>query len=268
VAAAIYLGTAVDRTDDGTRGRLIDIEGQSADFLAGGVVQAVGLLALAVVLVYLYRVTRHRASIPRVALVVAVAGPVLGAIAGVLSQVVVLDVAKDFVASGPQTEERADDVVKTGSVQAVAGLGIASNLALGFGVILISLNAMRAGLLSRFMGILGIIIGVLSAIQFGVGPVLQLFWLGALAALFLGYWPGGRGPAWESGEAAPWPSGMEQRMARARREQGESGDEAESEAGAERGTESSEGERRDPVDESAEMTPHPTSKKRKRKRRR
>ena len=39
----------------------------------------------------------------------------------------------------------------------------------------------------------------------------------AMAALFLGRWPGGRGPTWASGEPEPWPSQME--MARRREEQ-------------------------------------------------
>jgi hypothetical protein len=38
-----------------------------------------------------------------------------------------------------------------------------------------------------------------------------MFWLGALGALFLGRWPGGRGPAWETGEAVPWPTMAETR---------------------------------------------------------
>jgi hypothetical protein len=41
--------------------------------------------------------------------------------------------------------------------------------------------------------------------------VLQAFWLGAVGALFLGNWPGGRGPAWDSGEPDPWPSAAERR---------------------------------------------------------
>ena len=71
-------------------------------------------------------------------------------------------------------------------------------------MIMIALNAMRAGLLSRFMGILGIFVGVVLVIPLGV-QILQLFWFAALGLLFLGRWPGGRGPAWETGEAIPWP---------------------------------------------------------------
>jgi hypothetical protein len=66
---------------------------------------------------------------------------------------------------------------------------------------------MRAGLLTRFMGVLGIIIGVLVVIPIGPLPVVQTFWLIALGALLLGFWPGaGVPPAWRSGRAEPWPS--------------------------------------------------------------
>ena len=44
-------------------------------------------------------------------------------------------------------------------------------------------------------------------------PIIQLFWLAALVALFTNHWPGGRGPAWETGEAVPWPSAQERAAA-------------------------------------------------------
>jgi hypothetical protein len=68
------------------------------------------------------------------------------------------------------------------------------------------------GLLTTFMGILGAISGALIVFQFaGVSAIVQAFWLGALGVLFLGRWPGGRGPAWESGEAEPWPTVAQRR---------------------------------------------------------
>jgi hypothetical protein len=76
----------------------------------------------------------------------------------------------------------------------------------GLATILVSLNAMRAGLLSRFMGVLGVILGALFVLPLIASPIIQLFWLLALGVLFIGKWPGGRGPAWETGEAVPWPS--------------------------------------------------------------
>jgi len=45
----------------------------------------------------------------------------------------------------------------------------------------------------------------------GVSAIVQGFWLGALGMVFLGRWPGGRGPAWETGEAEPWPSAAQRR---------------------------------------------------------
>ena len=84
---------------------------------------------------------------------------------------------------------------------------------------IIALNAMRAGLLSRFMGVLGIGVGaliVLPLLPQGL-PIVQMFWLGALGLLFLGRWSGGRGPAWETGTAVPWPAANQARSARARR---------------------------------------------------
>jgi hypothetical protein len=44
-----------------------------------------------------------------------------------------------------------------------------------------------------------------------VPTIIQAFWLGAMGALYLGNWPGGRGPAWDSGEPQPWPSAAQKR---------------------------------------------------------
>ena len=41
--------------------------------------------------------------------------------------------------------------------------------------------------------------------------VLLLFWLISVAIVLLDRWPGGRGPAWASGEAVKWPTAMERR---------------------------------------------------------
>ena len=58
------------------------------------------------------------------------------------------------------------------------------------------------------MGILGVVTGALLVLQIVpvVPVIIQAFWLGALGTLYLDNWPGGRGPAWESGEADPWPT--------------------------------------------------------------
>jgi uncharacterized BrkB/YihY/UPF0761 family membrane protein len=85
------------------------------------------------------------------------------------------------------------------------GLGLAG--ALGFAVALLysGLWAMRTGILSRFWGSLGMVAGVAILL----GPVFLLvtyvffIYFGLLA---FGLVPGGRPPAWEAGEAVPWPT--------------------------------------------------------------
>src|SRR5437588_4168859 len=80
-----------------------------------------------------------------------------------------------------------------------------------------SLNARRVGLLTRFMGYLGIFTGVL--VLFPIGspvPVVQGFWLIALGTLLYGRWPTGMPPSWRSGRAEPWPSSQQLREQRIR----------------------------------------------------
>jgi hypothetical protein len=71
--------------------------------------------------------------------------------------------------------------------------------------IMISLRAMRVGLLTRMMGIVGIIGGVLFLIPLTPLPVVQALWLVFVGAMLLGF--GGRPlpEAWAAGEARPWP---------------------------------------------------------------
>ncbi len=123
-------------------------------------------------------------------------------------------------------------------------------MATAFLFVMLPLRARRAGLLSQFMGILGVIAGALMVLRLMplVPEVTQAFWLGAIGALYLGNWPGGRGPAWETGEPDPWPSASQRRGQAPE-------DEAEAEA---------------PPAETAEPEPtpqRPSSRKRRRKKR-
>ena len=121
-------------------------------------------------------------------------------------------------------------------------------------LVLVSLNAMRVGLLTRFMGMLGIIAGALQVLPLIAQPVVQLFWLLMLGALILGRWPNGQPPAWRSREAVPWPSAPSAREQRQR-------------AAAERRGEVDEPDAPEPVPVSAGPSPSASARKRKRKRR-
>ncbi len=108
---------------------------------------------------------------------------------------------------------RADDIVAERPV-IVQSLGLAGALALAFATIIIAQNAMRVGLLTKFLGILGIVVGALYVlgVVFPLGTdAIRLFWIVAVGLVVLGWWPGGRGPAWESGQPEEWLSPAQRR---------------------------------------------------------
>lgn len=192
-------------------------------FVVSSVFQALGIALLAGVLLYLFRVVRfRRPQLPQAAAITSVLGPLFLSIAGILLVLDRIDHADAFVASGAQTAKRADDLLpKESGVTLGAGLGGA--VALAFSLVSINVGAIRSGVLSKFLGVIGAILGALfligQVLPFLAPLILQLFWLGAMAVLFLDRWPGGRGPAWASGEPEPWPSAAE--VARARQKEQE-----------------------------------------------
>jgi hypothetical protein len=223
-------------------------EDHAATILTSSVVRALGLIALGWVVTFLGAATRaRRPELARPMVYIVLIGAVLSAISTVLGSVGSSLAVSDFL-DGPRTVDAADDV-GTGSLLVTAQfIGLAAQLLLATGLVLVSLNAMRVGLLTRFLGILGIITGALVIIPLGPVPVVQAFWLFALGLVILGRAPGGMPPAWRTGKAEPWPSQRE--LAQQRRPQ----------RAAEPGPEP------EPAEEVAGRQ-HPSSRKRKRKRR-
>lgn len=214
IGGSLYLQASVGERADDTAELLRLVDEHGRDFIVAGVIQAVGLLALVPALGYLYRATRfRRPQTPRLAMAFLLSGPILAAALGIVRQAEFVSVAGDFVAGlggSGSPDDRADRLIDDSALPAVSGVGLAANIAIGVGIILLALNAMRAGLTSRFYGAIGIIIGVLYVLPVVGGPqIVQVFWLGGLACLFIGKWPNGRGPAWGSGEAIPWPTAAE-----------------------------------------------------------
>jgi hypothetical protein len=200
---------ALESRPDDEREYLIAINDESTTFVISGVLQALSFVALGVVLWYLFRATRYRREeTPSWALPLVLAGPVLLGAAAIVTDLDRLSIADDFLASGRQTPARAEDMLEDRGGGGGA-LGFAGTLAFAFALVLVPLNAMRAGLLSRFMGILGAVLAAAYVLMPPIAGILQLFWVNALAVLFLGRWPAGRGPAWETGEAIPWPTAAE-----------------------------------------------------------
>jgi hypothetical protein len=217
VAQVIVLQGVVfaDRPDT-DRGALIAINDQPGAFVITGVLQALTYLTIGVVLWYLFKVTRYRRpQLPSWLIGVVIAGPIVFAGGAVLGSMERVDVADKFidggVIHGKAGEKAAEDAIKDISAGPTA-LDSAGRLAVALAFVMVCINAMRAGVLSRFLGIIGVIVGGLYVLPLFGGPqIVQLFWLGSVAALFLGFWPGGRGPAWASGEPDPWPTAAQRR---------------------------------------------------------
>ncbi len=94
-------------------------------------------------------------------------------------------------------------------------LMLLGSFALGFSLVLLCMNAMRVGLLTRFMGVLGIIVGATFVLPLDQQGIIRAFWLVALGFLISGRWPNGMPPAWVSGTAQPWPTAAQTRERRA-----------------------------------------------------
>jgi hypothetical protein len=207
IASTVVRQAALDGAGSNDRKVLIAIDDNSGLFSASSVLQVLSFVTLAGVLFYLSRaVLARKPDLPQPLVWLGVIGALLLAFAGVLSDLHRIDVADQFLASGAETAKRAEDLLGDRSTLATS-VGSAGTLALAISFVFFSINAMRVGLLTRFMGVIGAIIGVLYVIPLLAGPVIQLLWLLAIGVLFLGRWPGGgRGPAWETGEAIEWPS--------------------------------------------------------------
>jgi hypothetical protein len=283
LAALVYSSAAItqDSGNDTIDGLRL-IQDEKTDVLITTLLQALSTALLAVPLWFLAQASRfRRPETPIITRYLALIGPPLAGLLQLVRQIQVAGVADDVTAmlrADPLSHERANELAKDqlaqGNLQIVGGLGLAAGLAIAFAFIMISLNAMRAGLLSRFMGILGIIVGVLFVIPLlGSVPIVEVFWVAALGLLFLGKWPqGGRGPAWDSGEAIPWPTAQDRQAelmaAREEREAEEGGGEPRDRAqritaGRRPAPESDP----DAGDHDGAAPQHPRSKKRKRKRR-
>ena len=179
----------------------------------GAVIRAVGTVALIAPLLFLMRSAAARgANVPRFAPGLTVVGVVLVAISTLAVSIASVGFSQRFATDTAITYTQAKNLLKGQAILAASAAGLIGSLSVGFGFVMASLNAMRVGLLTRFMGYVGILGGVLFVIPIlSPVPIVQAFWLIAVAALIFGRWPSGMPPAWEDGEAHKWPSAAEAR---------------------------------------------------------
>jgi hypothetical protein len=122
--------------------------------------------------------------------------------------------------TGLQTYPEANHLMSAPLLAVFQVMDYGGELLLAVAFVLVSLQAMRAGLLTRFMGYLGIIAGILVLFVITPVPIVQTYWLVALGVLFAGRWPSGTPPAWETGRAERWPSSQELREQRTQQRNG------------------------------------------------
>ena len=214
-AAAIQLSGPQSKVNELTIGLITEHKRFPID-VVGAVINGIGLCAVAWTLSSLFEITRARnPDLRSFVRGIAIAGGILAALTAITYSILVAVKANQFVTTGAQTYPEANHLTSSTGFLAVPLIGQLGALLLAVGFVLTALNAMRVGLLTRFMGYLGIFTGVL--VLFPIGspvPVVQGFWLLALAYLFSGRWPTGIPPAWTSGRAERWPSSQELRAQR------------------------------------------------------
>jgi hypothetical protein len=205
---------------------LLSIDKSPGTMVVSQVLLAVSALCLIPVFFYLFRAILHRLpTLPRWFVYLILIGPVFYAISLVIGGIDRVDVAHQFADKssdvgkfcpaivGKNGNECAKDLVGDDVSPIAIGLSLAGSVATAFLFVMLPLRGRRAGLMSQFMAILGVIAGALMVLRLMplVPEITQAFWLGAVGALFLGRWPGGRGPAWETGEPDPWLSSAQRR---------------------------------------------------------
>jgi hypothetical protein len=162
-------------------------------------------------LLYLFRAAQARSERVNGAMVgFAFIGPILLGVQGILAWFAQTQVASDFVAqagAGGDVYTLLDDLIDDSTTfDVAANLLLPALLGLIVVTVYVPLQAMRVGLLSRFFATLGMALGVSSLF---IVPALSLlalmFWFGWLGFVILDKVPRGRPPAWDAGEAIPWP---------------------------------------------------------------
>jgi hypothetical protein len=180
--------------------------------IISNIVGSIGWGGVAITLSFLYRAARARnEQLNPFFGVIAIVGAAAVAVSGIALAIASAIWAHDFVSHGSQTYDQAKSLTGGALLPILSYAGLLGLLMTAVGYVLISLNAMRVGLLTRFMGYLGIFAGILTIAAITPVPVVAGYWLVALAVLFLGRWPTGTPPAWRSGRAEAWPSSQKMR---------------------------------------------------------
>jgi hypothetical protein len=186
------------------------ISHHSFPLLAGSVLAAIAVGALTLILLLILAATRfRRPEMWRAARPLVLYGGVAVAVVSVGHQIVSAIETHNFATGHDFTAHAVDQALTKGTANLIVDYAsLLAGLSLAAGMISTAINAMRVGLLPRWMGILGTFTGLLIFLPIG-GAELQVIpaiWMVMIGILFIGRWPNAEPPAWAAGEARPWPS--------------------------------------------------------------
>jgi hypothetical protein len=189
--------------------------------LIANVVQAVAWVGIAFSMKFLFDSVRARNPKVNPAFGwIVTFGAVIISVAGIVSAITIAIKANQFVTTGDQTYVQANHLTSGPLLAALSYGNLLGLLAAAVGFVLVALNGMRVGLLTRFMGYVGIFAGILFLFVVTPVPVVEAYWLVALGYMISGRWPTGIPPAWITGRSEPWPSSASMREQRVRQRDG------------------------------------------------
>jgi hypothetical protein len=200
---------------------------RAADFLGDKVallsvstiLTSLSALCLALLIIYLWRAATARTdAVGRLPYYAAVAALVLIPLGHTLWQIGRWIGSANFADASERTAGAARDITASAPIGIGFLLDSLGTFALAVAVVIVCLNAMRVGLLTRFFGVLGIIIGVLpifsmvGGYQLDQPGIIRAFWMVAVGLLIAGRIK--QPPAWQTGRAEPWPTQQQLREQR------------------------------------------------------
>jgi hypothetical protein len=205
LAGVILQAGLVDQKDEATQ--LTSTHDHSTALLGGAILLAVGAALFSAPLYYLLRAAKARnKEIRSSMLAFAFIGPILLGVRSILGWIATHDIANQFIAGSNHSADTAKHLIDNSSLADTAtALGLPAVLGLVVAMIYIPMMAMRVGLIPRFWGTLGMALGVGSALLGLVAFVGLAFWFAYVGFLIGGWLKAGRPPAWDAGEAIPWP---------------------------------------------------------------
>jgi hypothetical protein len=176
--------------------------------IIGSLMDLLGLISVGIVLNWLFSISRARnpGMKPATRWLVTIGAGLAGVMALVYT-VVLASKAHTFVTTGTQGYPQANALTSGSGLEVMALVLQLGTLLLTLGCIWTSLNLMRVGLVTKLVGYIGIVAGALFLFPIGaLVPVIQGYWLAAVAVTLAARWPKGDLPAWQQGVAVAWPS--------------------------------------------------------------